>query len=325
MGTIALLGRKSAGKTTFTCMSAVVADARLRSITMKSEGKEEDDIINIKEEFVEEKLFPPGTPQGIWNLTTMKKETFLTKKRIFYVDCAGGVQIDALEKIHNSREERREEALKEVLIKIGEEEGGKLEQYVKGNMLETSISIKQAFELMEIEKDEKAKAGVKAKIAFIKSIMDSNGLIVLVDGERLRGLNKEIRTSNGGYTSLEYYSSVIDVKRFSKVAIVISKGHLFGVNKENYRDKLEKIRKDYIEKYPGTTQLLKAIRDANSRYKLFCIGVPSGGYKCEKCEENYEGEDYKKNPKCPECKIPLREKYTDISEIFGVKEVINWI
>lgn len=325
MGTIALLGRKSAGKTTFTCMSAVVVDARLRSVTMKSEGQGEDDIINIKEEFVEEKLLPPGTPQGIWNLTTMKKETFLTKKRIFYVDCAGGVQIDALEKIHNSREERGEEALKEVLIKIGEEEGGELEEYVKGNMLERAISIKQAFELMEIEKDEKAKAGVKAMIAFIKSIMDSNGLIVLVDGERLRGFNEEIRTSNGGYGSLEYYSSVIDVKRFSKVAIVISKGHLFGVNKENYRDKLEEIRRDYIEKYPGTTQLLKAIRDANSRHKLFCIGVPSAGYKCEKCKKSYESERYRKNSMCPKCKIPLREKYTDTSEIFGVKEVINWI
>lgn len=330
MGTTALLGRRSAGKTTFTCMSDVVADARVRSVTMKSEGTKEDDIIKIKEDFVGEKLLPPGTPMGIWNLTMIKKETFLTKKKIFYVDCAGGVQMDALEKIYNGISEKRgRESLKEVLIKFAEKEAGELEEYVKGTILRKPISIRQAFELMEIEKDKvrvaKEKSEAKAKIAFIKSIIDSDSLIVLMDGEGLRGFYEEDRTSKGMFSSLTYYSFIIDIKRFSKVALVISKGHLFGVNKENYKDRLEEIRRNYIEKYPGTKQLLNAIRGANSKYRLFCIGVPSSGYTCEKCEKIYEREPYRKNPKCPECGFPLREKYTDTSEIFGVKEVINWI
>lgn len=325
MGTTALLGRRGAGKTTFTCMYSAVANIFPWPITMPLEGAEEDEkneIIRIVRDFVEEKLLPPETPSRIWNLTWIKKESFLTKKKIFYVDCAGDVQIEALKEIHDKiREGSGKDSLGEVLTEIFKKEGNdEFKKFVKNDILKKPFSISQSHALAEIKADIKA----KVKIAFVKSILDSDRLIVLVDGAELRSHFEPDRTPEDLYDTLIYYSFIINAMRPFKVALVISKGHLFGVNKENYRDRLEEIRRDYIEKYPGTKQLLNAIRGANSHLKIFCVGVPSAGYKCKICGRSYERVTHAgKRPSC--CDTPTREIYTDRSEIFGVEKVINWI
>lgn len=318
--TIILLGQKGAGKTIFTYMLyAVSKDISIETIANKSNYYDE------LGKFVDDKSFPSGTSMGTWNFIMMCKKTFLTEKNIFYVDCAGGIQEDILEKIYNNGDYRKFKHLENILKKTCKNVGGELEEYVNNKMLKKPISIEQITHLRDCDKGNSHNDGDKATIAFIKLIINSNKLIILVDGyELLVYFNKEHEKLNNMYTRFLRYGSVINLKKFSKVAIVITKGHLFGANKENYLDKIEVIREKYIEKCGGTIKLLEDIKQVRSKYKLFCIGVPSAECVCENCD--CEIKHSENHSKCPNCNTYLPcEKYTHENEIFGVNDVINWI
>ncbi|MBN1762939.1 MAG: hypothetical protein JW878_07700 [Methanomicrobia archaeon] len=317
MGTTALLGRRSAGKTTFTCMCYSVADTLPWSTTFQPEITDETDILKILDDFISEKLLPPETPRRIWNLTSIPVVSRLYDEEILYVDCAGDIQMEALKEIYDNIEKKgRKGSLKLILSNISaREKNEELNDFVDSFILKKSFSRSQAKELGKIKADIK----VKVKIAFVKSIFDANRLIVLVDGSELR--NWQEGGTEGLYESLNIFTKIIEEIKFSKVAVVISKGHLFGVNKDNYKSRLEFIEREYLKKYPGTKSLINA---RFNRIKVFCVGVPSAGYKCEICKRFYPRESYYiERPWC--CDIPTRETYTDINEIFGVEQIMNWL
>ncbi|MCK4307952.1 sulfite exporter TauE/SafE family protein [candidate division WOR-3 bacterium] len=304
--TVALLGMASAGKTTFTCMcNSEKLDFFLDSmdfVDRQSGGKNK--MIEARKEFEEDKLFPVSTPEVEWSLVIMERETRLTKDRVLYVDCSGAQQKKIFEDLQKKHFES--DALKKVLGEYISDLGVEEQSMLMSKPISTDLcSI--------LEK----KGGMDLKIAFIKCIMDSDRLIILVDGGELRE-HHEDKKIQYLFDSMTYYASIIRSLKPRKVAIVVSKGDKFGVNDKNYNERIKTVR-DYFNNSPGANQLIKAIKSVyNSDYEFFSVGVPSDGFICKKCNEDCdEGE------KCPSCGEKPREKHA--SKIFGVKEVINWI
>ena len=307
--TVALLGMASAGKTTFAC----ICDSEKLGFNLDSMdfvGRAfvvKNKIGEARKEFEEDKLFPVSTPENEWSLVIMERETRLTKDRVLYVDCSGAQQKKIFEDLQKKRFEKDplKEVLREYISDLGEDEQSHLEP-----LLSKPISTDLYSGLAK-------EGGMDLKILFIKCIMDSDRLIILVDGGELRE-HYEAKKIQYLSDSMTYYASIIKLLRPRKVAIVVSKGDKFGVNDKNYNERI-KIVRDYFDNSPGANRLIDTIKSVyNSNYEFFSVGVPSDGFICKKCNKDCDDGE-----KCSSCGEKPREKHA--SKIFGVKEVINWI
>lgn len=328
MGNAAIIGGSGAGKTTFACMCDSLSDGIMANGLTKyfEERKEGFKLRNELPGAVEAKnsVKKAGyTPRPEWDFVKVEQETLFRGWNISYVDCAGELQTEILEKLLDLAEPKmmgsrsKEDPFSKILGEILSNENRKLREYVKANI---NRPIFEWGKRLKIE-DEKSKEYIERdrddsipKILFLKALKDADRLIFTINGEHLKdywiwtrgheGLSDKERKEKEDsisalYNQLKAYSAILNFKRnaVNKVAIMITKSYKFGVTKTQ-----KQYEKELLEKFEEFLENVSRLKEELrwTHRGIFCVGVPGVQGK-EEIE--HEGVD----------------------KIFGVKELINWL
>lgn len=298
---MALIGHGDVGKTTFACMCRSIGSFTLNSYS------------NYLEEAISEFMINDRLPQSTklidWDIGRIERETLFNKCSINFIDCAGQLQKDIFEELKLLARDIR---FKNEKIDFGKPAKNILTDIPSDiiyNVLKSFnkpisqwIDILPHLEKLSDSDEFNVNDTIIPKLFFLKIFKDANKLILAINGDWLQEWENDEYKRSQLFAQFNDYSDLLYLKKknVNKVALMITKGYLFGIKKANISNRpkkdVDKKFKKFLEEYG--TQMKKELNGVG-KWKSFFVGVPS-------------------HPDDP-------QKHAGKNEIFGVEELINWL
>jgi len=298
---VALIGHGDVGKTTFACMCRSTGSFTLNSYSNYLEKASREFMIND--------LLPQSTKLIDWDIGRIERETLFNKCSINFIDCAGQLQKDIFEELKLLA---RDIAFKNE--KIDFEKPAKniltdLPSDIIYNVLESFnkpisqwIDILPHLEKLSDSNEFNVDDTIIPKLFFLKFFKDANKLILAINGDWLQEWEIDEYKRLQLFDQFNDYSDLLSLKKkkVKKVALMITKGYLFGIKKANISNRptkdVDKKFKKFLKEYGNQ---MENELERVGRWKSFFVGVPS-------------------HPDEP-------QKHAGKNEIFGVEELNSWL
>lgn len=294
----ALIGHGESGKTTFACMCSCIDGVRVSS----SKGHIKLAVKN----FNTNNDLPQGTEIRKWDIGIIERETVFRKLNIHFIDCSGQLQaviykqIHILANDHKFKNKKIDYSL--VLNYILKQSDRNTIDHIQKNMknpltkwIDIMDTLSKEDSKYEIDEDE-----ALPKIHFMKMFIDADILIFTINGGWLHDWNEKKKCQEDLYEQLNDYSVMASIKNKTKIALMFTQSHLFGLRKNDYSARLINQIYDKFDEFIDKNKLDFKEVLAGRKVGKFCVGVPSSDDKS-------------------------LNKHGGTDKIFGVEELIEWL